>query len=72
MVRSLPLKNHHMVKDRFHNVVRSALEKENWQITADPYEVSIDDVDFEIDLAAEKVLAAQRGNQKNAISCLQC
>ncbi|MEQ9552945.1 MAG: element excision factor XisH family protein [Coleofasciculus sp. G3-WIS-01] len=44
-----------MVKDRFHDVVRTALEKDNWKITADPYEVSIDDVDFEIDLAAEKL-----------------
>ncbi|MEB3279641.1 MAG: element excision factor XisH family protein, partial [Lyngbya sp.] len=31
-----------MVKDRFHAVVRTALEKDNWQITADPYEISID------------------------------
>jgi len=56
-----------MVKDRFHDVVRTALEKDNWKITADPYEVSIDDVDFEIDLAAEKLLAAERENQKIAV-----
>lgn len=56
-----------MVKDRFHDVVRTALEKDNWQITADPYEISIDDVDFEIDLAAEKLLAAERENQKIAV-----
>ncbi len=56
-----------MAKDRFHNVVRVALEKENWQITADPYEISIDDVDFEIDLAAEQLLAAERENQKIAV-----
>ncbi len=56
-----------MARDRFHNVVRTALEKDNWQITADPYEISIDDVDFEIDLAAEQLLAAERGNQKVAV-----
>ncbi|NEO31502.1 MAG: fatty-acid oxidation protein subunit alpha [Symploca sp. SIO3C6] len=56
-----------MVKDRFHAVVRTALEKDNWQITADPYEISIDDVDFEIDLAAEQLLAAERENQKVAV-----
>ena len=56
-----------MAKDRFHNVVRTALEKEGWQITADPYEISIDDVDFEIDLAAEQLLAAVRENQKIAV-----
>ncbi|MEB3886058.1 XisH family protein [Lyngbya sp. CCY1209] len=56
-----------MARDRFHNVVRTALEKENWIITADPYEIKIDDVDFEIDLAAEQVLAAQRDGQKIAV-----
>ena len=56
-----------MANDRFHTVVRNALEKEQWQITADPYEVSIDDIDFEIDLAAEQLLAAQRDSQKIAV-----
>ncbi|MGP1388007.1 MAG: XisH family protein [Thainema sp.] len=56
-----------MVKDRFHDVVRAALEKEGWQITADPYEIAVDDVEFEIDLAAEQLLAATRGNQKIAV-----
>lgn len=56
-----------MVKDRFHNVVRTALEKEGWQITADPYEINVDDVDFEIDLAAEQLLAALRDHQKIAV-----
>jgi predicted RecB family endonuclease len=56
-----------MAKDRFHTVVRTALEKGGWQITADPYEINIDDVDFEIDLAAEKLLAAERENQKIAV-----
>jgi hypothetical protein len=56
-----------MAKDRFHDVVRTALEKDNWKITADPYEISIEDVDFEIDLAAEQLLAAERENQKVAV-----
>jgi hypothetical protein len=56
-----------MAKDRFHQVVRTALEKEGWQITADPYEISVDEVDFEIDLASEKLLAATRENQKIAV-----
>ena len=29
-----------MAKDRFHRVVKTALEKEDWQITADPYEIN--------------------------------
>jgi XisH protein len=56
-----------MAKDRFHNVVRNALQKDGWKITSDPYEISIDDVDFEIDLAAEQILAAERENKKIAV-----
>jgi len=56
-----------MVRDRFHQVVRTALEKEAWTITADPYEIQVDDVDFEVDLAAEKLIAAEFNNQKIAV-----
>jgi len=56
-----------MAKDRFHDVVRTALEKEGWKITADPYEINLDDVDFEIDLAAEQLLAAEREERKIAV-----
>jgi hypothetical protein len=56
-----------MEKDRFHNVVRTALEKENWQITDDPYELNVDGVDFEIDLAAEQLLAAVQDDRKIAV-----
>lgn len=56
-----------MAKDRFHDVVRIALEKEGWKITADPYEINVDDVDFEIDLAAEQLLGAEREGQKIAV-----
>lgn len=55
-----------MAKDRFHNAVRTALEKEAWTIIADPYEVSVGDVDFEIDLAAD-MLAAERNGDKIAV-----
>lgn len=56
-----------MVKDRFHNVVKNALEKEGWKITSDPYEISVDDVNFEIDLAAEQLLAAELEERKIAV-----
>ncbi len=55
-----------MAKDRFHNSVKTALEKEGWKITADPYQINVGDVDFEIDLAAE-MLAAERAGEKIAI-----
>ncbi|WP_392532886.1 XisH family protein [Nostoc sp. C117] len=56
-----------MAKDRFHNIVRKALEKDGWKITADPYEINLDDVDFEIDLAAEQLLGAEREGTKIAV-----
>ena len=56
-----------MAKDRFHDVVRTALEKEGWKITADPYSINVDDVDFEIDLAAEQLLAAELEDRKIAV-----
>ena len=56
-----------MARDRFHYVVRKALEKDGWKIMADPYVINIDDVDFEIDLAAEELLGAEREGQKIAV-----
>ena len=56
-----------MARDRFLYVVRKALEKDGWKITADPYVINIDDVDFEIDLAAEELLGAEKQGQKIAV-----
>ncbi|MCU0571194.1 MAG: XisH family protein [Oculatellaceae cyanobacterium Prado106] len=55
-----------MARDRFYNAVRMALEKDGWTITADPYEFSVGEVEFEIDLAAE-ILAAEREDKKIAV-----
>ncbi|MEG3922287.1 XisH family protein [Microcoleus sp. POL10_C6] len=54
-------------KDRFHDAVKQALLKEKWVITADPLILKIDQVKFEIDLAAEKVFAAEKAGQKIAV-----
>jgi hypothetical protein len=54
-------------KDKFHQAVRNALEKENWRITDDPLRLDIGGVKFEIDLGAELLLAAERGKEKIAI-----
>ncbi len=54
-------------KDRFHDAVKQALLKEQWVITADPLILKIDKVKFEIDLAAEKVFAAEKAGQKIAV-----
>lgn len=44
-------------KDLFYQAVKQALLKEQWVITADPLKIKIEGVRFEIDLAAEKILA---------------
>ena len=40
------------------------LEKEGWQITHDPLDLSTDDVELLADLGAERVIGAERGNEK--------
>ncbi|XWK89398.1 MAG: XisH family protein [Phormidium sp.] len=54
-------------KDKFHAVVRIALEKEEWKITDDPLRLEVGGTKFEIDLGAEKLLAAERGEEKIAV-----
>ncbi|MFN9860715.1 MAG: XisH family protein [Pseudanabaena sp.] len=54
-------------KDRFHAVVRIALEKEQWNVTDDPLRLDIGGTKFEIDLGAEQLLAAERGKEKIAV-----
>lgn len=56
-----------MAKDLFHNAVKQALIKEQWVITADPLNIKIEGVKLEVDLAAEKVLAAEKAGQKIAV-----
>ena len=54
-------------KDKFHNVVKIAIEKDGWTITDDPLFIRAEDIDFYIDLGAEKVLAAEKAGQKIAV-----
>jgi len=54
-------------KDLFHEAVKQALLKEQWVITSDPLTIKIEGVKFEIDLAAEKVFAAQKAGRKIAV-----
>lgn len=55
------------VKDKFHAVVRIALEKEQWKITDDPLRLEVGGTKLEIDLGAEQLLAAERGQEKIAV-----
>ncbi len=54
-------------KDKFHAVVRTALEKEQWDVTDDPLRLEVGGTKFEIDLGAEQLLAAERGKEKIAV-----
>ena len=54
-------------KDTFHDIVRCALEKEGWTITHDPLHIDLKDVEVQIDLGAERLIAAERDSQIIAV-----
>ena len=54
-------------RDLFHNAVRHGLEKEGWLITDDPLSISFGGVDLYVDLGAERLIAAERGEEKIAV-----
>ncbi|MEG3435981.1 XisH family protein [Pannus brasiliensis CCIBt3594] len=54
-------------RDKFHGIVRIALEKDGWTITADPLHLSFGGVDMYIDLAAERLIAAEKDGQTIAV-----
>ena len=55
-------------KDKFHDVVKAALEKDGWQISHDPLLLRIQGIaDMYVDLGAEKLIAADRSGQKIAV-----
>src|SRR4051794_3184476 len=53
--------------DVFHNAVKQGLIKDGWTITADPLMIEFGGLDLYIDLAAEKLLAAEKGDERIAI-----
>ncbi|AEI48677.1 XisH family protein [Runella slithyformis] len=56
-----------MAKDLYHDSVRTALEKEGWTITDDPFLFRLGRVSFRMDLGAEKVISAEKGTEKIVI-----
>ncbi|XWK91250.1 MAG: XisH family protein [Phormidium sp.] len=54
-------------KDLFHNTVKTALDKDGWKITDENLFIQVEDIDFYIDLAAERLLAAEKTGQKIAV-----
>ncbi len=56
-----------MARDFYHNNVKLALESDGWVVTHDPYSIRIDEVGYEIDFAAEPIIAAEKEETKIAI-----
>jgi hypothetical protein len=53
--------------DTYHEQVKRALIKDGWTITHDPYILTFGFHKVYVDLGAERVLAAERGEQKIAV-----
>ncbi|MEQ8995944.1 MAG: XisH family protein [Coleofasciculus sp. B1-GNL1-01] len=55
-------------RDKFHEAVKQGLIKEQWVITHDPLNLKFGEYDqVQIDLAAERVLGAQKDGEKIAV-----
>jgi XisH protein len=54
-------------KDLYHAILVTALIKDGWTITHDPYPLQAGRLDLAIDLGAEKTIAAQRNSEKIAV-----
>jgi hypothetical protein len=55
------------VKDIYHSAARQALVADGWTITHDPLVLKFGSRDMYVDLGAERLLAAQKGEVKIAI-----
>jgi len=53
--------------DKIHEIVKTALIKDGWTITHDPFTIQFEEFDLYVDLAAERVFAAQRGSEQIAV-----
>jgi len=56
-----------MAKDIIHEPVKNALIKDGWIITDDPLTLKYEEVRAYVDLGAERLIAAERQNEKIAI-----
>lgn len=54
-------------KDLYHDQVRNALQKNGWQVTDEPLRLDWDDTPLYIDLGAERLLIAEKGNERIAV-----
>lgn len=56
-----------MAKDKYHNLIIELLKEDGWVITHDPFYVKTLITKVEIDLGAERVIAAEKDSEKIAV-----
>lgn len=56
-----------MARDMYHETVKAALIEDGWEITADPLPLRMPGISYEVDLGAEKIIAASKDNHKIAV-----
>ncbi len=58
-----------MAKDKFHEQAKQSLANAGWTITHDPYPLKdkARKINYDIDLGAERILAAEKGTEKIAV-----
>ncbi len=56
-----------MARDKTHQFFRETLEKEGWLVTDDPLFVKMGTIPIHIDLGAEKIIGAEKDNEKIAV-----
>jgi len=54
-------------RDVYYSSVRTALIKDGWTVTHDPYTITFGQKDVFVDLGAERLLAAEKGNERIAV-----
>jgi hypothetical protein len=54
-------------RDKYHNTVKAALIKDGWEISHDPLQLRIGKKDLYVDLGAERLISAEKGNVKIAV-----
>jgi hypothetical protein len=54
-------------RDLVHHTVKLALQKDGWTITHDPLSIDLNDRQLQIDLGAERLIAAQKQDELIAV-----
>lgn len=56
-----------MAKDIYHETVKTALIKDGWTITHDPLSLAVGERNVYVDLGAQKLLGAEKGDRRIAV-----